>query len=317
VINLAYHNPMHLAEHLNLLDLLTRGKCFLGVSTGHLPFIARQFGVPDGYRKEVAFQRLDVALRAIAKDSGDPPLVWRTDLEEGTLALRIMPVGYRRGHPVVGFATNTDSTIAKAGHQGWPVALGRYNLVESARKMKVYRDALEAAGHPRETVDECLALSSVTKAIVVAETDAEAWRIAENQLRGFMNFTYSVATRRTLEDTRSMKELWDDTVPGGVDIANDSFTAPEWVQASAIVGSPETVARQFGEYEAAGVGHINARFVYGDFDAGEAWRGFRLFAEEVMPRIGARTIPGPSPEQIRPEHLDAGAPAESLSGMFR
>jgi alkanesulfonate monooxygenase SsuD/methylene tetrahydromethanopterin reductase-like flavin-dependent oxidoreductase (luciferase family) len=316
VINLAFHNPIHLAEHLNLVDLLTRGKCFLGVSTGHLPFFSSQFGVPATYSKEVAFQRLDVALKAIAKEPTDPPLEWRTDLEEGTLAMRIMPVGYRKNHPIVGFATNTDSTIARAGAQGWPVALGRYNFVEAARKMKVYRDALEAAGHAPEVVEECLALSSVTKAIVVADTDEEAWALAEKQLRGFMNFTYFVATRRKLDDDRSMRELWEDTVPGSVDIANDSFTAPEWVQASAIIGSPESVARQFREYEEAGVSHINARFVYGDFDADEAWRGFRLFADEVMPRIGAQTIPGPSADRIRPEH-HASAEAQALSGMFR
>jgi alkanesulfonate monooxygenase SsuD/methylene tetrahydromethanopterin reductase-like flavin-dependent oxidoreductase (luciferase family) len=317
VINLAYHNPIHLAEHLNLLDLLTRGKCFLGVSTGHLPFLSGQFGVPDTYSKDVAFQRLDVALQAIAKEPTDPPLPWSTDLEHGTLMMRIMPTSYRSGHPLVGFATNTDSTIAKAGTQGWPVALGRYNLVESARKMQVYREALDAAGHPQEVRDEALALSSVTKAIVVADTDEEAWRIAEQQLRGFMNFTYSVATRRQLEDTRSMKELWEDTVPGGVDIANDRFTAPEWVQASAFIGSPETVAQRFREYEEAGVGHINARFVYGDFDAAEAWRGFRLFADEVMPRIDAATIPGPSAERLRPEHRAGQVAAPDLSAMFR
>ncbi|MGP2442464.1 LLM class flavin-dependent oxidoreductase [Streptomyces sp. JW3] len=262
VINLAYHNPIRLAEHLNLMDLLTRGKCFLGVSTGHLPFFSSQFGVPENYRKETAFQRLDVALAAIAKDSGDPPLAWRTDLEQGTLALRIMPIGYRTGHPVVGFATNTDATIAKAGGQAWPVALGRYNLVESARRMKVYRDALQAAGHPQDAVDECLALSSVTKAIVIADTDEQAWQLAEKQLRGFMNFTCSVATRRELDDTRSMKELWDDTVPGPVDISHNTFTAPEWIQASAVIGSPETVARQLRAYEEAGICHIDARFVY-------------------------------------------------------
>ncbi len=316
VINLAYHNPIALAEHLNLMDLLTRGKCFLGVSTGHLPFFASQFGVPGAYDKQIAFQRLDVALEAIGKEPTDPPLRWETDLESGTLALRIMPVGYRKGHPVIGFATNTDSTISAAGARGWPVALGRYNLVESARKVAVFRDALADADVASDVAAEALALTSVTKAIVVADTDEEAWRIAEKQLRGFMNFTYSVGTRRTLEEPRSMKELWDATVEGGVDIANDSFTAPEWVQASAFVGSPATIARQFREYEAAGVTHINARFVYGDFDAAEAWRGFRLFADEVMPLIDAQTIPAPSRERIRPEHHEQHADSDALSGMF-
>jgi alkanesulfonate monooxygenase SsuD/methylene tetrahydromethanopterin reductase-like flavin-dependent oxidoreductase (luciferase family) len=228
-----------------------------------------------------------------------------------------MPVGYRKQHPVIGFATNTDSTIAKAGTQGWPVALGRYNLVEAARKTAVYRDALDAAGHPEDVRTECLALSSVTKAIVIAETDEQAWEIAERQLRGFMNFTYSVATRRRLEDTRSMKELWDDTVEGPVDIANATFTAPEWIQASAFVGSPDTVARQMLEYADAGIEGINARFVYGDFDAAEAWRGFTLFAEKVMPLVGAQQIPAPGPGRIRPEHLGPGAAPSALAELFR
>ncbi|MFJ6852464.1 LLM class flavin-dependent oxidoreductase [Streptomyces sp. NPDC091271] len=317
VVNLAYHNPIALAEQANLIDLLTRGKCFIGLSTGHLPFIASQWGVPASYSKDVALQRIDVALRAWAKEPGDKPLAWRTDLEEGVLALRIMPVGYRKEHPVIGFATNTDATISHAGTQGWPVALGRYNLAEAARKTAVYRAALDAAGHPDDVHTQCLALSSVTKAIVIADTDEEAWEIAERQLRGFMNFTYSVATRRTLEDTRSMKELWDDTVDGPVDIANSTFTAPEWIQASAIVGSPETVARQLLEYADAGIEGINARFVYGDFDAAEAWRGFNLFAEKVMPLVDARQIPGPAPERIRPEHLGTGAGHSGLAELFQ
>ncbi|MFJ4840651.1 LLM class flavin-dependent oxidoreductase [Streptomyces sp. NPDC088746] len=317
VVNLAYHNPIALAEQANLIDLLTRGKCFIGLSTGHLPFIASQWGVPASYSKDVALQRIDVALRAWAKEPGDKPLAWRTDLEEGVLALRIMPVGYRKEHPVIGFATNTDATISHAGTQGWPVALGRYNLAEAARKTAVYRAALDAAGHPDDVRTQCLALSSVTKAIVIADTDEEAWEIAERQLRGFMNFTYSVATRRTLEDTRSMKELWDDTVDGPVDIANSTFTAPEWIQASAIVGSPETVARQLLEYADAGIEGINARFVYGDFDAAEAWRGFNLFAEKVMPLVDARQIPGPTPERIRPEHLGTGAGHSGLAELFQ
>jgi alkanesulfonate monooxygenase SsuD/methylene tetrahydromethanopterin reductase-like flavin-dependent oxidoreductase (luciferase family) len=316
VVNLAYHNPIALAEQANLIDLLTRGKCFIGLSTGHLPFISSQWGVPQSYSKEIALQRVDVALQAWAKQPG-VPLEWKTELEQGTLFLRVMPIGYRKEHPVIGFATNTDSTIAHAGTQGWPVALGRYNLVEAARKMGIYRDALDAAGHPQEVVTECLALSSVTKAIVIAETDDEAWQIAEKQLRGFMNFTYKVATRRELDDTRTMKELWDATVDGPVDIANDSFTAPEWIQASAFVGSPETIAAQMKEYADVGIEGINARFVYGDFDEAEAWRTFRLFADRVMPLVDAQQIPAPREDRIRDEHRSSVAPApDGLAALF-
>lgn len=317
VVNMAFHNPMRFAEHCNIVDLITKGKCFFGLSTGHLPFITKQFGVPDSYNKDVAFQRIDVARKAWAKKPQDPPMPWKTDLEEGVLLTRLMPIGYRKKHPIIGFATNTDSTIEHAAQQGWPVALGRYNFAESFRKMAMYRDALVAAGHPAAVTERCLALSSVTKAIVMGRTDEEAWAKAEEQLRGFMNFTFKVATQRDVEDKRSMRELWDDTVAGNVDIAHAGFTAPEWIQASAIVGSPDTVARQFREHAEAGVPHINARFVFGDFNETEAWRNFRLFADEVLPRIQARSIPAPQPDEIREEHL--GGPSgemPSLSRMF-
>lgn len=315
VVNMAYHSPADLAEHANLMDLLYRGKAFIGVSTGHLPHISGQYGVPAHYDKRIAMQRIDTALQMIGKEPGDPPLEWRTDFEEGTLSMRIMPTSYRKGHPVIGFATNTDSTIEYAARQGWPVALGRYNFVECVRKMKVYRDALLTAGHPDDVVRECLALTSVTKAIVIGETDEQAWEIAEQQLRGFMNFTFMVATRRAVEDTRTMRELWEDTVESGVDIAHAGFTAPEWVQASALIGSPETIARQLTEYAEAGVEHINARFVYGDFDEAEAWRTFDLFSERVMPLIDAQTIPGPASDRIRDIHL-AASDEGSLASMF-
>jgi alkanesulfonate monooxygenase SsuD/methylene tetrahydromethanopterin reductase-like flavin-dependent oxidoreductase (luciferase family) len=275
------------------------------------------YGVPKVDPKTISLQRLDVALQAWAKAPQDPPLHWKTDLEEGILGSRIMPISHRRNHPLLGFATNTDSTIEMAAKRGWPVQMGRYNLVESARKTKLYKDALEAAGHPQALVDECLAHTNLTKAIVVAETDEEAWALAERQLRGFMNFTFKVATRRDLDDSRSMKALWEATVEGPVDISHAGFTAPEWIQASAFIGSPETVARQMLDYSAAGIDHINARFVYGDFDAEAAWRGFHLFAKEVMPRVGAKSLAPPRPEQIRDEHRDPSLiPAATLSKMF-
>jgi hypothetical protein len=64
------------------------------------------------------------------------------------------------------------------------------------------------------------------------------------------------------------------------------------------------VAAEVSRYGDAGLPHMHARFAFGsEADPAVYRRSLELFATEVMPRVGAETIPGPSIDQIRPEYL--------------
>lgn len=325
VVQFNLYHPFKFAQFANIADLMTRGKCLLGISSGaSIPPLMMAFGVPEHDAKKVFEEKLEVTLRAWAKRPEEPPTPYKTALEAGMMPTRIMPVSYRNPHPLLAIGTNTDATIQSAAQRGWPVYLGRYPMEEGARKMRLYREALQAAGHSPEKIAECTAFSNVTKSILVAETDDEAWRLADKHMRSYLNFLLSMGRRHGAkdggppEDTRSFRELWEDRSGPLPNIDRPPIIPKSWVQCETIIGGVDSVVRQLKEYEAAGVEHMNFRFVYGDFAPDEVWRNFNLFTKEVMPKLNPQTLPPPRPEQIRPEHLSSARVAlPRLSKAFR
>jgi alkanesulfonate monooxygenase SsuD/methylene tetrahydromethanopterin reductase-like flavin-dependent oxidoreductase (luciferase family) len=175
--------------------------------------------------------------------------------------------------------------------------------------MSVYRKALADANHPPSVVDRCLAYSSVTKGILVARTEEEAWELAEGNLRDYMNF-YMTMSQRTGTDmgpvaveTRSMRELWNDHSNLSEEVTWP--THAQWLQNEAIVGGVDSVVEQLKHYRDNGCDHLNLRFFYGTFNPEEAWRNFNLFTQEVMPRLDPQCLPEITPDEIRHEHHSA------------
>jgi alkanesulfonate monooxygenase SsuD/methylene tetrahydromethanopterin reductase-like flavin-dependent oxidoreductase (luciferase family) len=107
------------------------------------------------------------------------------------------------------------------------------------------------------------------RSVFVAETDAEALRIAR------------AAYQRWYE---SLTHLWRqfNTVPmrfaDTLDRAIESDTA--------VVGSPSTVRAEVERHLAAtGANYFVGRFVYGTMPPDAALRSLELFAREVMPHV--------------------------------
>lgn len=63
VVSLPYHNPLMVAERINLLDHLTRGRAIFGAGSGALPQDAYMLGIPI----EKLRDRLDESLDAVAR----------------------------------------------------------------------------------------------------------------------------------------------------------------------------------------------------------------------------------------------------------
>ena len=73
-----------------------------------------------------------------------------------------------------------------------------------------------------------------------------------------------------------------------------------FVQRSAIVGNPETVAAKLREFEDAGLRHIHLRFVFGSLADVEPFRrSLALFIEGVLPLVKVQTMPALRAEQVR------------------
>ena len=296
MVPLFLHHPLIVAERANLLDQLTDGKFILGVSSGR-PRDGKAWNKQDltsEQRTALFDQKLDVMLRAWAHRAEDGPLEFSTDDGPGVMEGRMMPVSYRAPHPLYAIGTNTPAKIAEAGRRGQKVHLGQFDLAGGGRIAELYRTSMRDAGHPDGLVEGNLRWLIHTKIILVADTDAAAWELAHNLYAGPMLIGPWVR-RDPAQAGWSLREIYD-AEPGDFAPAMgspESLTA--YLRRTTIVGSPDSVARELATYQAAGLSHIHARFIFGTLDdPGIFQRSFSLFTKEVMPSVGVDTIPAPT-----------------------
>ncbi|MGW0808932.1 LLM class flavin-dependent oxidoreductase [Nonomuraea sp. NPDC002799] len=307
VVPLVLHHPLFMVERCNLLDQLTEGRCIIGMSAGR-PREGKAWHKHDlapDQRARLFDQKLDVMLRAWAHRAGDPPLEFTTDDEHGVMEGRMMPLLLPHPPPLYAIGTNTPAKIAEAGRLGRKVHLGPFDPEGAGRLATLYRRSLQEGGHSPETIEDNLRWLIHTKIIYVGETDDEAWDTAERLFTGPMVMAPWIRRDPACDGMRLRDVYRAD--PGEFAPAMgmpENQTA--FLHRTAIVGGPETVAAKLAEYDKAGLSHTHARFVFGALDDPEVFRrSFRLFVQEVMPRLGVDTIPGPHPEQVRPEYRNA------------
>jgi alkanesulfonate monooxygenase SsuD/methylene tetrahydromethanopterin reductase-like flavin-dependent oxidoreductase (luciferase family) len=302
VVPLVLQHPMRLIERMNLLDLLTRGRVMYGLSSG-TPTNGAVFGIGEmdaPARSRLFDQRLELLLRAWAHRPEDGPLAFDTDADHGVMPGRVMPYSYRVPHPLIAVGTNTESKIADAGRRGLYVHLGPTDFEQVKRLARVYRHALLEGGFDEAAIEQRMRWLIHTKWILVAETEEQAWQQAQMQFGMAVKFLPWLIQEPQYED-KSIRELHQMN-PGRF---APSFGMPEspaaWVQRCQIIGTPETVAAELHRYEEIGVPHIHARWIFNDMgiDAGKA--SFRLFVDEVMPRLGIDRMPDLNDDEIRPE----------------
>jgi alkanesulfonate monooxygenase SsuD/methylene tetrahydromethanopterin reductase-like flavin-dependent oxidoreductase (luciferase family) len=306
VVPLVLNHPLRLIERMNLLDLLMRGRVMYGLSSGQ-PNNGTAFGIHEmgsQYRATLFDQRLDLLLQAWAHRPTDGALPFATEAERGTLEGRVMPYSYRVPHPLFAVATNTESKVAQAGERGFHVHLGPTDFDAVARLAGVYQRELRAGGRDDAEIEERMRWFIHTKWIIVAETDDEAWDLAQQQF-GMAAHFLPWLTKDERYDGKTVRELHH-MEPGPF---APSFGMPEsaaaWTQRCHIVGSPETVAARLRAYAEIGVPHIHGRWIMNNaaIDAGR--RSFRLFVDEVMGRVGVDRMPPLEADEIRPGYRES------------
>jgi alkanesulfonate monooxygenase SsuD/methylene tetrahydromethanopterin reductase-like flavin-dependent oxidoreductase (luciferase family) len=177
VLSVPFHHPVRLVEDMNLLDQLTRGRAVFGMGSGFPGNVeAPGMGVEAEHHSSgrAAREALEVMERLWAFRTGDEPFEFDNGLHRGRVERRVVPAPYRRHRPRIVRTASTEEATLLAARKGWPIFLGTFGL-DLVAQWRTYREALAAAGHPPETVEECLRWSTVDwLAVLVADTDAEA-----------------------------------------------------------------------------------------------------------------------------------------------
>jgi limonene 1,2-monooxygenase len=168
VSSLPYHHPLMLADRINQLDHMTRGRTMFGVGPGALPSDALMMGIEPIRQRDMMDEALDVIVRLLKGETVTQKTDW-FELNEARLQL----TPFSRPHVEIAVASQVSPTGARAaGKHGvgllsiGATSAGGFNALasnwaiaeEQAREhgMSVDRDAWRLVGpmHVAETTEK-------------------------------------------------------------------------------------------------------------------------------------------------------------------
>lgn len=166
------------------------------------------------------------------------------------------------------------------------IFLGPCSIPDAADKFRHYREGLDEGGWDDGLKAQRLRHSMVHHEVVVGETDGEAWDAVEARM------AFNPMMRRA-NDPRPLRKMYEDGLAKRSGLMEDEAHNSEVALGRYMGGSPDTLVDLFRQHEAVGIEQVHTRFNAGTWNP-EGWdRSFRLFVDEVMPRIDASTLPAP------------------------
>ena len=283
-------DPVRVAEEYATADVISRGRLEIGfVKSGGSEMAsgnANPIGIVDRF-----WEAIDLILKTLSHRDG--PFSW-----EGKYFthrhVNIWPGPWQQPHPPLWAATGDPTTSAELGRRGIVNVMVFRTAEETARAWGSYRKARAEAGLPEPGPDRF----GHTAFVYTGDTDEEGVRVG-SKLLWFLN-----------TGLRSGPQ-YSKFLPGAVpaELAPALYTTkprpgvPAAVRPAAgligitaeqamakglmFAGNPDSVYRQIREYRER-VGpfeHLVLASRSGFMTHGEATKGLRLFAKEVLPRL--------------------------------
>ncbi|MBX9605815.1 MAG: LLM class flavin-dependent oxidoreductase [Gammaproteobacteria bacterium] len=282
---LPYHHPAELAHRVAFMDHLAQGRFMFGVGAGGLPSDYRLFNVDGmgGENRHMTREALDIILKLWTSDE---PFEYRgkywnvngiEPMFDGRLKMHIKPL--QQPHPPIGIAglSPRSDTLEMAGEMGlMPLSLNLSQEYLRDHWASVERGA-ERGKRRADRRDW-----RVVREVYIAETDAEARKLALNGMIGRAYREYLLPLFSQFRLLSVFKH--DPSVP-------DSDVTPEYLcEHSWLVGSPKTVASKLAEMEHEAGGFGTLLVINFDFlDEYSSWSASQqALMEEVMPQFRTR-----------------------------
>ena len=252
---LPFRNPLLVAEDYAMLDLLSNGRCVLGVGSGYLSHEFAGFNVEGKEKRE----RFDEALHVLKEALRGERISFKGKYHEvNDVAINVSPV--QTPHLPVYVAVLRQEAAYYVGRQGNPLISIPYASVASFEEIA----PLILSYH--KGYGESNAESAAREAIVgfhtyVADSDAVAREEAAEA------FDLYVATR-----LYARRQTYDDIIRSGL----------------ALFGSVETVTDKLVRLYQMGVRHVAMLYNFGKLDDELVRRSMKQIAYEVAPKVVER-----------------------------
>ncbi len=256
---LPLYHPLRLYEEICMLDHLSQGRLNVGVGRGGALLEHQRYGIDPTLAPAMYHEAFAVLMRAFESEVLD---------FEGQFyrykdyVVQAKPL--QRPHPPFWYGAPNAEAIAWAAPNGINVV----SLGPAARARAIserYRQEWKALGR-----DDALPGIGITRHIVVADSDAEAQRIAQSAYPRWRQAMDFIWRRSGVEFT--LKEIYPTDFAGLQQIGHG------------IAGAPSTVRDYIARLQDdTGVNTVLCQMVFGDMNYSDASHSIELFGNEVIP----------------------------------
>jgi len=273
VAQMALHHPIRMAEQISLIDHLSNGRLIVGLGRGtaYNIYDYQGFGI-DHTEAQARFEEAEAIMFEAWKGAA-----FEYHGEFFNLKLpAFRPIPYTKPHPYVIRAAATEHGMLDIARRGRPFMMNVQSNETTAQRMELYRRTLRFIGQDEAEVaanaDACWAWRNV----FVAETDAEAERIAVPAFHAMHEHRVAMRLRVYEEQGVSIVPM---PAPGAAPPARMVL------EHSLVCGSPATVAEKLSAVGKTGIGGLIMQFRLGPMSYEDTAQSLTMFREKVMPHL--------------------------------
>ena len=277
---LPFHHPVRLAQDVAMLDHLSGGRVEFGTGIGVHEHEFMRWGLDFYARQEMGREALDIIEMAWR---GDGTVTYEGKYWQIDDAL-IQPPPLQRPHPPIWAAVHSPSAIDFAAQRGYDMAQNIDTDESMVQKFAEWREAWKGYGHEGPMPRQFL-----MRVVHVAQTDEQAHEQARQYLLEANTLGRELVASSRVgfgSNPRGMgHEDSEDIRERGRIFRECSRSYDFWIENGlALVGSPESVARQIAEgREKIGYDHFAGKFHIGRMPHDMVESSITLFGQEVIP----------------------------------
>jgi len=273
VAQMSLHHPVRMAEQMSLIDNISNGRLVVGLGRGtaYNIYDYQGYGIDPAEAYERLLESEEIMIKAWTTENyRHEGKYWKIQLP------RLRPQPYTKPHPPIVRACAGEEAMIGMAREGRPFLMNIQSNEVTQRRMDLYRQTMRESGYDEQTVARCVSDTWIWRNVFVAETDAEAERLALPAWEAQQEFRQAMRKKVYEEQGLMLKE-------------ESGPAARNQVQHSIMCGSAATVAEEVAKIDKIGIGGLLMVFRMGPMPSDVAENSIRLFMQKVAPEFsGAR-----------------------------
>jgi alkanesulfonate monooxygenase SsuD/methylene tetrahydromethanopterin reductase-like flavin-dependent oxidoreductase (luciferase family) len=274
VAQMSLHHPIRMAEQMALIDNISHGRLVVGLGRGtaYNIYDYQGYGIDPAEAHDRLIESEEIMIKAWTTENFQHKgKFWDIRLP------MLRPRPYTKPHPMIIRACSGEESMLEMARAGRPFMMNIQTNETTKHRMDLYRKTMRDSGYDEEQVARNVANSWVWRNIFVAETDAEAERLAIPAFKTQSEFR--MAMRKKVYEEQGLFLKKESGGPAARNV----------VQSAVLCGSPATVAEAIAEIDKIGVGGLILTFRIGPMPYDVAASSIRLFMKKVAPEFKARS----------------------------